>query len=142
MTERRLHLPKPLADAIVAAAASAYPDEACGLIEGEVCAEGWRAHAVHDAANLAEDPSRHFVVDPSAQFALLRRLRHSEYAIIGCFHSHPDGAPVPSESDRLGAVEDGFLWLIAGGSPQRGFTLALHIFNAQSHSFSQLDFAA
>ncbi len=34
-------------------------------------------------------------------------------AIIGCYHSHPNGVPAPSQADGEGAAEQGFLWLIA-----------------------------
>ena len=42
------------------AAARAYPGECCGLIEGIGTAGGWRALAIHEAANVADEPARHF----------------------------------------------------------------------------------
>ena len=32
--------------------------------------------------------------------------------MIGCYHSHPNGKAAPSQTDRAGAAEDGFVWLI------------------------------
>ena len=92
---------------------------------------GWEVVAVHEAANLAEDPGRHFLIDPALQFALLRRLRGSDRRIIGCFHAHPGGAALPSETDREAAIEGDFLWLIAGGEPESGLTLRAFLFVAE-----------
>ena len=72
------------------------------------------------------------------QFDLLRRLRGTQTRIIGCFHSHPDGAPEPSATDRASAFESDFLWLIAGGSPDGGFTLKAYVF-AEDGDFSAVD---
>jgi desampylase len=128
---RFLHLSDELAAQMLSAAARTYPSECCGLIEGVAAEDGWRGLAVHEAANLAEDPARHFLIDPQAQFDLLRALRGSERRIIGCFHSHPDSAPEPSATDRASAFESDFLWLIAGGSLDAGFTLRAHHFHEE-----------
>ena len=127
MTARTLHLPDDLAARVLLAAARAYPNECCGLIEGDDTADGWRAVAIHEATNIAEDPQRRYLIDPQAQFDLMRRLRESETRIIGCFHSHPDGEPAPSATDRAEAYESGFLYLIAAGQPDI-FTLKAYLF--------------
>ena len=127
MSARVLHLPDELAARILVAAASAYPNEACGLIEGADISDGWRAVAVHEAKNIAEDPRHRFLIDPQAQFDLMRRLRDSPSRIIGCFHSHPDGRAEPSATDRAEAYESDFLYAIAAGSPG-SFTLRAYLF--------------
>ena len=127
MTARTLHLPDDLAARVLLAASRAYPNECCGLIEGTDGADGWRVHAIHEARNIAADPSRRFLIDPQAQFDLMRRLRGAETRIIGCFHSHPDGEPAPSATDRAEAYESDFLYLIAAGSPDV-FTLKAYLF--------------
>lgn len=132
MSARILQLDPELAEMVLGAAARAFPQECCGLIEGIETAEGWRALAIHEAANVAQDPARSFLVDPQAQFDLLRGLRGSGRRVIGCFHSHPGGAPRPSATDRASAAESDFLWLIAGGSPEAGFTLGAYLFSEDS----------
>src|SRR5262245_42330409 len=127
MTVRVLHLADELAAGVLKAAARAYPNECCGLIEGISTPEGWRALAVHEAANIADNPARRFLIDPKAQFDLIRRLRNSGSEIIGCFHSHPDGRAEPSAVDHAEAYESGFLYLIAGGGPDT-FTLNAFLF--------------
>jgi proteasome lid subunit RPN8/RPN11 len=127
MAQRILHLPDELAARVLLAASRAYPNECCGLIEGEDTADGWRALAVHEAKNIADDPRRRFLIDPQAQFDLMRRLRGAGTRIIGCFHSHPDGEAKPSATDRAEAYESDFLYLIAGGS-RDVFTLKAYLF--------------
>ena len=89
-----------------------FPRECCGLIEG-VCEESTaRATALHPMPNLSTE-SDGFEIDPAVHIALLRSLRGTNRAIIGCYHSHPNGRPEPSPRDAAGAMEEGFLWLIA-----------------------------
>lgn len=117
MSGRVLHLDDELAARILLAAARSHPDECCGLIEGVDTEDGWRATAIHEAANVAEEPRRRFLIDPQAQFALMRDLRGTERRLIGCYHSHPGGEAMPSATDRANAYEAGFLYVIAGGNP-------------------------
>jgi len=130
VTNRVLVLPDELAAQLLLAAARAYPHECCGLLEGKDAPDGWIAIAVHETANLAEEPSRHFLIDPQAQFDLMRALRDKQTRIIGCFHSHPGGIAEPSATDRAEAYETDFLYLIAGGAPGAGFSLRGYLFDA------------
>jgi proteasome lid subunit RPN8/RPN11 len=127
MMLRILHLADDLSARVLQAAALAYPNECCGLIEGMDTPDGWRASAVHEATNVAEDKARRFLIDPKVQFDLMRRLRDAKTRIIGCFHSHPNGRAEPSAADRAEAYETDFVYLIAGGSGDL-FTLKAHVF--------------
>ena len=127
MTVRALHLPDELAARVLQAASRALPNECCGLIEGTDADNGWRALAIHEAKNIAEEPQRRFLIDPQAQFDLMRRLRDANTRIIGCFHSHPNGDPSPSAADRAEAYENDFLYLIAAGTADM-FTLKAYLF--------------
>jgi len=106
-------LPARLGQQLRAEAVAALPRECCGLVEGILDGSAACVTALHPMPNLAEETDR-FEIDPAAHIALLRRLRAEGRRIIGCYHSHPDGRSEPSERDREGADEEGFLWLIAG----------------------------
>lgn len=108
----RLLLPAALRIQAVAAAQAAAPCEACGLIEGMRDGDGFAAAALHLCPNLA-GPGR-FVIDPAVHIGLQRRLRDGPTKVIGCFHTHPNGAAAPSAADRE-AGDFGYLWLIMGG---------------------------
>ena len=70
------------------------------------------ATELHPAPNLAAASDR-FEIDPARHIALLRQLRGTDRAIIGCYHSHPNGRLEPSQNDCESAGEEKFLWLIA-----------------------------
>jgi proteasome lid subunit RPN8/RPN11 len=127
-----------MAAQILLAAGRAYPKEACGLIEGRDAQQDWVVTAIHEAPNLSENPTRHFLIDPQVQFDLMRRLRGKDTRIIGCFHSHPNGVAEPSATDRAEAYESDFLYLIAGGVPDAGFTLRAYVFD-DVNGFSAID---
>ena len=132
----KLEIPQNLVAKIAAAAAHALPNECCGLIEGVREESGWRVLALHETKNLAEDKRAHFLIDPEAQFQLLRSLRGTEREIIGCYHSHPEGEPTPSATDLASAADEDFLWLIAASG--NGQSLRAFVFQAKSFQPVQL----
>lgn len=124
-----LHLPANQAARLLGAAHTSFPNECCGLIEGRRAEDGWHVFQLHEIANVADDPSRHFLIDPQPQISLLRQLRDTDRAVIGCFHSHPKGRAEPSATDLERAVDDDFVWLIAGGGPD-DFTFNAWLFSS------------
>ncbi|RZK02358.1 MAG: M67 family peptidase [Novosphingobium sp.] len=93
---------------LVAEAARAAPEECCGLLLGR---EG-RIEGAIPAANVAADRQRHFEIDPAALFAAHRAARAGGPELIGYFHSHPSGHPVPSATDCEHASGDDRAWAI------------------------------
>lgn len=108
-----LRLSPPLRAQLIAEARVAFPNECCGLIEGVRDGDSIRAAALHPTANLADDPAAGFEIDAAVHLRLLRTLRQTDREVVGCYHSHPNGKPVPSERDRACDVEEGFVWIIA-----------------------------
>jgi desampylase len=82
--------------------------ECCGLLLGR----GGEVERVERAANVATDPERHFEIDPAALIDAERQARQGGPAIIGYFHSHPNGRAEPSPDDAASASADGRYWLI------------------------------
>ena len=100
------------------AAADASPDvEICGLLFG---AEG-RIEAAAACANVAVDPAQTFEIDPTALIAAHRRARAGGAAVIGHYHSHPSGQPIPSPRDAAQAMGDGAIWVILAGGVARAW---------------------
>lgn len=64
------------------------------------------------ATNVALDPLRHFEIDPTALIAAHRAARGGGPPVIGYYHSHPTGHPVPSATDCEHAAGDGSIWAI------------------------------
>lgn len=112
---------------IEAEARAAFPAECCGLLEGVRDGETVRIAAIHPTCNLADAPGR-FAIDPQAHIRLLRALRGTGRAIVGCYHSHPEGRAEPSAHDREAAVEENFIWLIAAVPRAGAATLAAFVY--------------
>lgn len=90
----------------------AHPEECCGLLLGE----GMRVDRAIPAANVAAEPTRHFEIDPSVLLAAHRGARQGGPQVLGYYHSHPVGHPVPSATDCEHSTGDSRVWaIIAGG---------------------------
>jgi desampylase len=107
----------------------AAPAECCGLLLG-------RAETVLEAcpaANIAADPLRHFEIDPTALFAAHKAERGGGLQLLGYYHSHPEGHPVPSAVDCEHASGDARVWAIIAGGEVRFWRDGDQGFAALSH---------
>lgn len=107
---RRVMVPDEIRQAIAAHARWAFPDEACGLLAGDV--EG-RLKMAYCLSNIDRGPTG-FLVDPIEHFGALRHAERYGWQISGSFHSHPRTEAVPSPADVAGALDPEWVYLIAG----------------------------
>ena len=107
--------------AMRAAALSAYPREACGILLGQNEGErgGRSLSGFVQTANVHPTPETHFEIDPQALIDAHRAERKGGPKLMGYFHSHPIGEPVPSAIDRTMAARDGKVWAIVAGDRVR-----------------------
>ena len=96
---------------LLARAARAAPRECCGLLLGV----DERIDTARAAANVAGDPRHRFEIDPATLLAAHREARAGGPALLGYYHSHPDGHPVPSAVDCEHASGDRRVWAIVAG---------------------------
>lgn len=89
-------------------ATRAFPHECCGLLLGL----GGRIERAVPAANVHPDPQRHFEIDPVALIAAHKAARAGGPEVLGYYHSHPNGHPLPSATDCEHAGGDGRVWAI------------------------------
>lgn len=106
-------------ESMLVAARSAAPHEACGLLLGQAGA----IRAVVATENVAAQVERNFEIDPVALLRHHREARGRGEAVIGHYHSHPNGNPEPSRTDAARAVENGQIWLIIGGDAVTAWTV-------------------
>jgi proteasome lid subunit RPN8/RPN11 len=107
----RIELTSGVMATLLDEARRAAPQECCGLLMGR-----GRIEEVRPARNVAADPLRHFEIDPAALFSAHREAREGGAALLGYYHSHPGGHPLPSATDCEHASGDGRAWaIIAGG---------------------------
>nr|WP_243652510.1 M67 family metallopeptidase [Novosphingobium sp. PhB165] len=98
----------------MAAAARAHPEECCGLLLGESLDGRDRIDRAVPAGNVAAERMRHFEIDPAALLAAHRAARGGGPQVLGYYHSHPTGQPVPSAVDREHSTGDLRIWAIIG----------------------------
>ncbi|MCB2078545.1 MAG: M67 family metallopeptidase [Novosphingobium sp.] len=92
-------------------AARAAPEECCGLLlgQGETITEARRAD------NVADNRLHRFEIDPMALLSAHKAARAGGQQVLGYFHSHPQGHPVPSATDCDHASGDDRVWAIVAG---------------------------
>jgi proteasome lid subunit RPN8/RPN11 len=110
MTPKRLTLFAGDIAFIRNAAATAFPDECCGLLVG-TGDELVIVSEVVAAPNSAGDKRKHFAIDPQLQFDTLRASRDRGLRVVGHYHSHPNGRATPSAEDLAMAYDDS-VWVI------------------------------
>ncbi|MEN8233978.1 MAG: M67 family metallopeptidase [Actinomycetota bacterium] len=102
-------IPEALITSMIGHARAWTPNEACGLLAGT----GTVVTKVYPLENADPAPDR-FVMDPAAQFAAVQDAEANGWEILGTFHSHPAGPPVPSEADLAGGGDPEWLNIIVG----------------------------
>jgi len=98
-----LVIPSGLEKQIRIAGETAYPDECCGILIGEVDSGGSKIVKRTEAVNNAreEGEKRHrFLITPEDILHAERIARAARLEIMGFYHSHPDHPASPSEYDK------------------------------------------
>ncbi|MGR8946440.1 MAG: Mov34/MPN/PAD-1 family protein [Gammaproteobacteria bacterium] len=114
---------------------SAEPNlERCGLIGGR----GELALTFYPIANVAENPSHHFFLEPRAQLAAFKAMQKNREALLAIVHSHPNSPAEPSPTDAKMASYAGTIYLIVsllGKEP----TFACYLYENQAFSALPLE---
>jgi proteasome lid subunit RPN8/RPN11 len=91
-----LSLPKPVHDQMVAHCLTGLPDEACGLLGGDLGTG--QVVTCYPTRNLAAS-AKLYTVDPKEHLGADRDAEASGSSIIGVFHSHTHTEAYPSPTD-------------------------------------------
>jgi proteasome lid subunit RPN8/RPN11 len=111
----RLSLPRAIADALLDHARSEVPNEACGLLAGDL-ASG-RATTFHPARNTEASPLR-YNVHPDDLVRIIFGIEDAGEDLVGIFHSHTHTPAVPSATDlRTAQYPDAFYVLATLSDP-------------------------
>ena len=91
-----------------------YPHECCGVLTGELLADGSKqVRAVVPCGNAHNDPTRSwYQIDPRELVRIQREAYERGEDVLGFYHSHPDDAPNWSASDLEEAHWTGCSYLI------------------------------
>ena len=96
---------------ILAHAESCLPEEACGLIAGEVTDSGKIIKKVYLLTNI-DHSNEHFSLDPKEQLAAIKDMRAEGLTPLGNWHSHPESPSRPSEEDKRLAYDSTASYMI------------------------------
>ena len=99
---RTVRIARSVAGPLIAEANSARTDEVCGLLVGTRVDDRYEVTRLVPCDNVAPPTlrTRRFEIDPRRVIEEERSLRGSGNAVVGFYHSHPEGLPVPSGTDR------------------------------------------
>lgn len=86
-------------DKILAYALKELPNEACGLIAGEINGSDKIIKKVYLLTNI-DHSKEHFSLDPKEQLSAIKDMRSSNIIPLGNWHSHPESPSRPSEEDK------------------------------------------
>jgi proteasome lid subunit RPN8/RPN11 len=96
------------------AVTSKAPEEACGLLAGGWIGDACQVQAVIPVTNALHSPTR-YRMEPLEELAALERIDAQGWAMVGVYHSHPNGPDVPSPTDIAEAYYPELVHLIWSG---------------------------
>jgi proteasome lid subunit RPN8/RPN11 len=125
---------------LLEAARAAWPKECCGLLVGRDTDDGAAllVERVIPSPNIAAPSETKFEIEPALRIKLEKELRGTQSRIIGHYHSHPDGPPLPSPTDALQIYEPELIWLIIGSEENGQAELAAFVPVSEGKSFTPL----
>ena len=94
---------------MVAHAYACYPEEACGLLGGDLLSG--RVSVFYPCANVARS-ARVYTLDPTDHLRADRDAESRGLEIIGVFHSHTHTEPYPSPTDVEQAPDPSWRYVI------------------------------
>ncbi len=92
-------LPLPLCGWLQQESRLGSPQEVCGLVLGQRQESVVRVHRVLAAENIAERPETGYLIDPEFYLQVEHQAADEGRSVVGVYHSHPMGKPVPSDTD-------------------------------------------
>jgi len=106
----RLTIPRSVAEELMAHARSVLPNEACGLLAGNV--HTGLATAFHPARNAEASPLR-YDVHPDDLVRIVFAIEDAGEDLVGIFHSHTHTPAVPSPTDLRSAQYPDAFYVLA-----------------------------
>jgi proteasome lid subunit RPN8/RPN11 len=96
---------------IVEHAKKELPNEACGLIAGELDGNDKIIKKVYLLTNI-DHSNEHFSLDPKEQLAAIKDMRANGLLPLGNWHSHPESPSRPSDEDKRLAYDSKASYMI------------------------------
>lgn len=131
-----LTIPAPTADEMLAHARAEVPNEACGLLSGDL--GSGTAWAYHPARNAEASPLR-YNVHPDDLVRLIFGIEDRGEELVAIFHSHTRTPAVPSPTDRASVqYPDAFYVLATLAVPDAGPAEALRAWRIRAGEVAEV----
>ncbi|MBI3980350.1 MAG: M67 family metallopeptidase [Chloroflexi bacterium] len=91
-----LHIPRSIAEQMIAQARAGAPKEICGMLSG---LPGGPVERCDPLTNRL-DSEREYEADPAEILRVIRRLDEQSWVPLVIYHSHPASPAYPSRTDR------------------------------------------
>ncbi len=121
-SEPTLVLPRSIEAEMREHAREVAPHECCGILGGVFEPHSSRVTSRYPADNVATEPTTEYRIDPETQLAIFEALEADGEAIVGFYHSHPQGPAEPSATDRAGAAWPDRSYVIVSGVREQRVT--------------------
>ncbi|MGN0503167.1 MAG: M67 family metallopeptidase [Ruminococcus sp.] len=106
-----IYIKKSDCEKIIEHAKSKLPNEACGLIAGEINGEDKIIKKVYLLTNI-DRSNEHFSLDPKEQLSAVKDMRAQNLVPLGNWHSHPESPSRPSDEDKRLAYDSKASYMI------------------------------
>jgi len=116
--EQPLDIPTEIRAAMMAHAAWAYPNEACGLLAGD-----WGAIDLVFCLTNRQHSRTRYTIDPREHFGALRYAERQGLEIVGAWHSHPAGDAAISGTDIAGSPGGSWITVVVGNTAKRDMSI-------------------
>lgn len=117
-----------LYDEILRYAKERLPEEACGLIAGEIDGDNKVIKKVYFLENV-DHTEDHFTMNPADQLNAVKDMRANGYKALGNWHSHPSSPSRPSVEDIKLAYDKNASYMILSFITEAPVINSFHIEN-------------
>lgn len=131
MNERTIRLSRDRYDMMLRVAAERLPEEACGLLGGEILDGVYEVRKIYVLENIDHSPE-HFSMDPREQLDAVKDMRKRGIKPLGNWHSHPSTPSRPSDEDKRLAFDKNAVYMILSFAEEEPVLNAFHIENTSS----------
>ena len=111
-----MKLSKKTYDAMIAHANAGFPNEACGIVGGDLAKR--ESREFFPMRNLDESSISYFM-DPKEQLTVFKKMRETGLEMTGIFHSHVASEAYPSQKDTRLAFYPEVSYLIVSLSDRK-----------------------
>jgi proteasome lid subunit RPN8/RPN11 len=115
-----------------------FPYESCGVLVGKVEGQEKIVSEVYKTTNVvAGERKDWFNIEPKELMVIFQRAEKEEKEVLGFYHSHPGGKPIPSSSDLEQLSWSFYSYIIVGLDSKGHSEIRAWVFNEEKGIFDE-----